>query len=74
MGHGVSLWRAWNPARVPDQILADPAVAASAPRTLMWDNLSAHRNAMVYNTVTGAGHRVLQRPPYRPVDGPIEYS
>ena len=58
---------------VRDQILADPAVAASAPRTLMWDNLSAHRNAVVYNTVTGAGHRVLQRPPYRPVDGPIEY-
>ena len=42
-------------------------------RTFMWDNLSAHHSAQVYNTVTFAGHRVLARPPYRPVDGPIEY-
>ena len=58
---------------VLNTILADPAVAASAPRTLMWDNLSAHKSAVVFNTVTFAGHRVLLRPPYHPVDGPIGY-
>jgi transposase len=42
-------------------------------RTFMWDNLNAHLSATVYNTVTFAGHRVLNRPPYMPKDGPIEY-
>ena len=47
--------------------------AAGPRRTFMWDNLTAHHSARVFNTVTRAGHRVLPRPPYRPVDGPIEY-
>jgi hypothetical protein len=62
-----------------DQFVA--AIVASLPspatggaqRTFMWDNLWAHLNGQVHNTVTSAGHRVLARPAYRPVDGPIEY-
>jgi hypothetical protein len=62
-----------------DQFVANIVASLPSPanggvqRTFMWDNLSAHLNAQVYNTVTAAGHRVLRRPPYRPVDGPIEY-
>lgn len=52
-----------------------PAPAAGGQqRTIMWDNLSAHHVPMVHNAVLLAGHRVLARPPYRPVDGPIEYA
>ena len=40
----------------------------------MHDNLSAHDSAVVFNTITGAGHRVQARPPYRPHDGPIEFQ
>uniref|UniRef100_A0A7S2GES8 Integrase catalytic domain-containing protein n=1 Tax=Octactis speculum TaxID=3111310 RepID=A0A7S2GES8_9STRA len=51
-----------------------PSLVVGGPtRTFMWDNLGAHLSAVVYNTIMFAGHRVIQRPPYRPVDGPIEY-
>ena len=43
-------------------------------RTFLHDNLSAHHHALVTQTITNAGHRVLPRPPYRPCDGPIEYQ
>ena len=33
-------------------------------RTFIWDNLGAHVSDQVFNTVTLAGHRVLNRPPY----------
>jgi len=55
--------------------LPDPlALVNPGPqRTFLWDNLTSHHAPQVFNTVTLAGHRVLARPPYRPVDGPIEY-
>jgi hypothetical protein len=37
------------------------------------DNLNSHKNPMVLNLITGAGHRYLFRAPYWSVDGPIEY-
>ena len=49
------------------------SLPAGLQRTLMWDNLTAHNCAQVYNRVVASGHRVLRRPAYRPVDGPIEY-
>jgi hypothetical protein len=49
------------------------SLPAGLQRTLMWDNLTAHNCAQVYNRVVTSGHRVLRRPAYRPVDGPIEY-
>lgn len=42
-------------------------------RTFMWDNLTSHKTAETYLAVQQSGHRSLDRPPYRPVDGPIEY-
>ncbi len=39
----------------------------------MMDNLNSHKNAMVLNLITGAGHCYLFRAPYWSVDGPIEY-
>ena len=43
------------------------------PRKLMYDNLKAHLSNLVCNTITASGHTYIQRAPYRPVDGPIEY-
>ncbi len=37
------------------------------------DNLNSHKNPMVLNLITGAGHRNLFRAPYWSVDGKIEY-
>ncbi len=37
------------------------------------DNLNLHKNPMVLNLITGAGHRYLFRAPYWSADGPIEY-
>jgi hypothetical protein len=54
-------------------ILNTLAPPPAPQRTFMWDNLTAHNCARVYNRVVAAGHRVLRRPAYRPVDGPIEY-
>ena len=37
------------------------------------DNLTAHVNPMVYQAIDAAGHMIVLRAPYYPVDGPIEY-
>ena len=37
------------------------------------DNLNAHTNPTIFARIIGAGHRILFRAPYYPVDGPIEY-
>jgi hypothetical protein len=46
-------------------------------RVLMWDNLSSHLTALVYNTVYGRPSpnrfRFVPRPPYQPKYGPTEY-
>lgn len=42
-------------------------------RTFIFDNLGAHRNLLVLQVIYAAGHRVMFRAPYYPVDGPIEY-
>lgn len=43
-------------------------------RTLMHDNLSAHKHAEVVETIYNAGHTVICRPPYRPHEAPIEFA
>ena len=42
-------------------------------RTFTMDNLNAHTNPTIFARIIGAGHRILFRAPYFPVDGPIEY-
>ena len=37
------------------------------------DNLNAHHNRAVAALIHAAGHRLIFRAPYYPVDGPIEY-
>jgi len=37
------------------------------------DNLTSHHNAQVSALIHTAGHRLVFRAPYYPVDGPIEY-
>ena len=57
------------------KVLASPLVPAGGPRqTFLWDNLNSHKSGAVTNAVYGAGHRVLNRPPCRPQDGPIEHT
>jgi hypothetical protein len=48
-------------------------------RVFLWDNLSAHMTAHVYQTVEGRGHpnfrfQIVRRPPYQPKIAPIEYK
>lgn len=47
--------------------------AYAGVRTIMMDNLSAHRSALVHQTVIASGQRLLYRPKYYPSDAPIEY-
>jgi hypothetical protein len=56
-----------------NHVLGSLPAAGPAVRTLLWDNLSAHKSAAVWNAVTAAGHLCCARPPYRPADAPIEY-
>ena len=37
------------------------------------DNLNSHTNHAVQNLIINAGHRIIFRAPYYPVDGAIEY-
>ena len=37
------------------------------------DNLNAHRNVLVQQMIHAAGHRIIFRAPYYPVDSPIEH-
>ena len=37
------------------------------------DNLNSHKNPHVTSMILNAGHRIIFRAPYHPVDGPIEY-
>jgi hypothetical protein len=54
---------------VRDDVIA--LLPAGGPqRIFMWDNLAAHHSAVVWNTVTAAGHLVVFRPAYRPVTPP----
>jgi transposase len=48
--------------------------AAVEQKTIIHDNLTAHKAPMVYEAVRRSGHRVVPRPPYRPQDGPVEYA
>jgi len=52
----------------------DNLPAGGPMRTFMWDNLSSHYSAPVDNVIANSPHHALERPPYRPVDGPIEYA
>ena len=38
------------------------------------DNLTSHVNLVITQIIHAAGHRIIFRAPYYPVDGPIEYS
>lgn len=42
-------------------------------RCFIMDNLASHRNALIRQMIINAGHRLLFRAPYYPVDGPIEF-
>jgi hypothetical protein len=37
------------------------------------DNLVTHRHPIIAQMIIAAGHRIVYRAPYYPVDGPIEY-
>jgi transposase len=39
----------------------------------MWDNLSSHFSDEAYASIYFAGHDIIERTPYNPWDGPIEY-
>ena len=43
-------------------------------RTLIHDNLLAHKAPEVYEAVRDRGHRIACRPPYQPQDGPVEFA
>jgi len=43
------------------------------PRIFLWDNLKSHFSDALINEIYLAGHSVIPRPAYYPVDGPIEY-
>ena len=42
-------------------------------RTLLHDNLFAHKADEIYEAVYSRGHRVICRPPHRPYEAPIEW-
>jgi len=42
-------------------------------RCFIMDNLTSHHSAQVETLIHAAGHRIVFRAPYYPVDGPIEY-
>ena len=46
---------------------------AQRRRCFTFDNLTAHTNQAVVYAILAAGHRVVFRAPYYPVDGAIEY-
>jgi hypothetical protein len=48
-------------------------LSAHPPRRLMYDNLLSHLNPIVINTIHASDHDFIQRAPYNPRDGPIEY-
>ena len=50
--------------------IANPALH----KLLIHDNLSSHKSMEVLEAVRRRGHRVVYRPPYRPQDGPVEYT
>ena len=41
-------------------------------RVFLMDNLSAHHNLLVINTIMRRGHRLILRPLYSPFDVPVE--
>lgn len=46
---------------------------AARRRCFLMDNLASHHSAVIRQMIVGAGHRIVFRAPYYPVDGPIEY-
>jgi transposase len=42
-------------------------------RCFLMDNLITHRHPIIAQMIMAAGHRIVYRAPYYPVDGPIEY-
>jgi transposase len=51
-----------------------PQGNAQRRRCFIMDNLSSHVNGVITQIIHAAGHRIVFRAPYYPVDGPIEYS
>ena len=44
------------------------------PRLIfMWDNFRSHISPATAHLIHASGHHTVQRPPYRPADGPIEH-
>ena len=48
------------------RVLSRLPAGGPATRTFLWDNLTSHKSAVIFNTVTAAGHRCTPRPPYIP--------
>ena len=56
------------------RILADLALRHPGRQFVFtMDNLGAHKNPLVLNEITAAGHLYVFRAPYWPVDGAVEY-
>lgn len=49
------------------------SLPAGTCKTFIMDNLTSHTNQLIRQLIHAAGHRVVFRAPYYPVDGPIEY-
>lgn len=58
---------------VQDILIAIGNGTAARRRCFIMDNLSAHHSAVIRQMIVGAGHRLVFRAPYYPVDSPIEY-
>ena len=53
--------------------LANNPQTAGRSFVFTMDNLNVHKNPLILNMVQNAGHRLVFRAPYWPVDGAVEY-
>ena len=73
-GTTTSVYAAFMAKIVDDPFLGVAGMPGFVSRTFMHDNLASHLGDEVTHTITHAGHKVQQRPPYNLDDAPIEYQ
>ena len=73
-GTTTSVYAAFMAKIVDDPFLGVAGMPGFVSRTFMHDNLASHLDDEVTHTITHAGHKVQQRPPYNLDDAPIEYQ
>ena len=56
-----------------DDLAANPQTTGQT-FTFTMDNLNVHNHPLIINMIRGAGHRLVFRAPYWPVDGAVEYA